>query len=219
MAGLLFESETAGAESEHSAWSGSELPDTVKHVAHLARQGFCSEWLLQERHPCGEDAVMNNGVVGVTRDVQHLHFGTQCEQTLSELTTAHLLEDHVGEQQVDLALMAFAHQQRFAAMPRLQHVISVFVQNLPHQGAHSVFILNEHDGLAAAAGRLHRLRRSELSRRIDSWQIYLECRADANFAVDPNVATALLDDAIHRGESQASALANFFGGEERFKDS
>ena len=38
------------------------------------------------------------------------------------------------------------------------------------------------------------------------------------FAVDPDVAAALLDDSVDGGQTQARALAALLGGEERLED-
>ena len=40
----------------------------------------------------------------------------------------------------------------------------------------------------------------------------------AHFAVDGDVAAALLDDAVDRGQPEARAFACFFGSEERLED-
>src|SRR5262249_14529980 len=40
----------------------------------------------------------------------------------------------------------------------------------------------------------------------------------AHFAVHSDIATALFDDSVYRGQAEASALAGFFGGEERLKN-
>src|SRR3954466_3585726 len=94
----------------------------------------------------------------------------------------------------------------------------MLVQNLPHEGAYPVFVFHQQHGFSAATSRLQGVSRSEVSRCIHSRQIYLKSRADSKLAVNPNVAAALLDDAVHGGESQPSALTNFFGSEERLED-
>src|SRR5579863_9541097 len=51
------------------------------------------------------------------------------------------------------------------------------------------------------------------SRQVDS-----KDRALARLAVHPNVAAALLHDAVNGGEAEPCALRLFFGGEERLKN-
>src|SRR5882724_2357883 len=46
---------------------------------------------------------------------------------------------------------------------------------------------------------------------IGARQIDLERRAVTDFAVHPDVAAALLDDAVHGGEAEAGAFALWFG--------
>ena len=48
-------------------------------------------------------------------------------------------------------------------------------------------------------------------------EIHLERRAPADFAVDVDAPAALRDDAVHRRQAQARALADLLGGEERFE--
>src|SRR5690242_21840177 len=49
---------------------------------------------------------------------------------------------------------------------------------------------------------------------LDAWQIDLEGGPLPHLAVDPHVPARLLDDAVHRGESETRPLADLLGGEE-----
>ena len=55
-------------------------------------------------------------------------------------------------------------------------------------------------------------------RLLDSRQINPERGSDADFAINVDVAAALLDDAVHHRQPQARSLADAFGGEEGLKD-
>src|SRR2546426_7833780 len=52
---------------------------------------------------------------------------------------------------------------------------------------------------------------------LDSWQVDLERGPLPRLAVHPDVAAALLHDAVHGREPEARALAEFLGGEERLR--
>src|SRR2546426_11168583 len=52
---------------------------------------------------------------------------------------------------------------------------------------------------------------------LDSWQVDLERGPLPRLAVHPDVAAALLHDAVHGREPEARALAEFLGGEERLE--
>src|SRR2546430_17399540 len=48
-------------------------------------------------------------------------------------------------------------------------------------------------------------------------EVDLDGRPVPRLAVDPDVAAALLDDPVHRGEAEAGALPDFLGREERLR--
>src|SRR5208337_2028509 len=53
---------------------------------------------------------------------------------------------------------------------------------------------------------------------IDAGDIDFEASAFTKFAVDPDEAATLLDNAVDRGQAQSGALPFFLGGEEGFED-
>src|SRR4029077_2179497 len=90
---------------------------------------------------------------------------------------------------------------------------------LTHQLADLFFVLDEQDGLGPRKGPLRRVfgficGGSLLDRR----EVDLYASAMTGFAVDNDLATALLDDAVNRGEAQSCALPLSFGGEEGLKN-
>ena len=86
-------------------------------------------------------------------------------------------------------------------------------------GPHRRLVLDQQKRLPTAARTRRRgwLRRN---RRLfgHAWQVDADVRAAARCAREPNVAAALLHDAVHRGETQAGALALWLGREERLED-
>src|ERR1700685_2837231 len=53
--------------------------------------------------------------------------------------------------------------------------------------------------------------------RFDSGKVNFERSPAAHLTVDPDVPSTLLHDSIHRGQTEAGAFAEFFGGEEGIK--
>src|SRR5205807_2134273 len=84
-------------------------------------------------------------------------------------------------------------------------------------GAHLVLVFRKENGFAAAAGPGQR-RLDRILRILDSGQIDLEGGSLAGFAVHPDAAAALLDDAIDGRESEPRPLARLFRGEEGLED-
>src|SRR5689334_21472499 len=114
--------------------------------------------------------------------------------------------------------MALTHKQRITTMTRLKNVVPVPVQDLAHEGAHTILIFNEQYRLAATTCRLLRTSRGNFSGRVHGRQIDFKCRSDSHFGIHPDVTAALLDDSINRREPETGAFADFFRREERFED-
>jgi hypothetical protein len=108
MADQVFESEMKEGKSEQSALGRGE-GGTVQNIPDLPSQGFGREWLLQEGNAGVQDAMVDDGVVRIARDVQHLHFWTHFDQAFGEFASAHLLQHDIGKQQIDFPGMALAH--------------------------------------------------------------------------------------------------------------
>src|SRR5438270_9631832 len=134
---------------------------------------------------------MNDCIIGVAGNIKHFHLWTKFEQALCEFASAHLLENDISEQHIDLALMSLAHEQSFTAVACFEHVVSMLVQNLTHERTHSVFIFYQENCFTAAARGLLRTRERDLHCRIDSRQVDLECGSAANLAIYPNIPTTL----------------------------
>src|SRR5271155_4317396 len=90
------------------------------------------------------------------------------------------------------------------------HGVAGHFQILAGEFAHTFFIFNQQDCFRALRQRL------TLDSAVAPWsallvpdarQVHLETRSAAWFAIDPHIAAALLDDAVHGGEAEASALA------------
>ena len=101
-----------------------------------------------------------------------------------------------------------------------EHGVSLTLQVLAGELAHGGFIFHQQDGFVAGRDLRdwdRRLGSDEFSTGRDPRQIDLERRSPAGFAVHPDVAAALLDDAVNGGEAEAGALDSL-GGEKRLED-
>ncbi len=111
-------------------------------------------------------------------------------------------------------------RQADAVPPRCgeQQRVAVFLEHPARQVPHRGFILREEDGLGAAQRAGRWLRSGDrLARQLDARQVDLERGAPPRLAVHPDVAAALLHDAVHGREAEARTFAEFLGGEERLE--
>lgn len=73
----------------------------VQDGANLSRESGEREWLREEGEIRVVTAVMNNGVCGVTGNIQHAHLGMITGQALSKLHAAATGKHHIGKQKID----------------------------------------------------------------------------------------------------------------------
>src|SRR5712691_6720974 len=79
-------------------------------------------------------------------------------------------------------------------------------------------VLDDQDRLATAGRPALLGTGRDVGWRGDPRQIDLEARAVTRLRVDGDVAAALLDDAVHRGEAEPCSLADFLGRKERLEE-
>src|SRR5215831_151983 len=82
----------------------------IERLANALGEGSGREGLLQERGARAEYAMADDRVVGVARHVQHAEVGPEGTQPLGKLAATHPRHDHVGEQEIERALMPLADQ-------------------------------------------------------------------------------------------------------------
>ena len=190
---------------------GHRLPavSSAQDLPHLPRERAGRDRLLEKGDARVEDAVLEDGVVGVAGHEEHLHLRPQRREALGELPPAHAGHHDVGQQQVDLRPVLLADEQRLAAVRRLEHDVAVAPKDASAR--------------RRAPGRRPRRAGSSRCPRPDSGggrcdgatcggtadarEVDLERRALARLAVDPDVPPALLDDPEDRREPEARALA------------
>ena len=83
------------------------------------RQGRGGKGLLQEGHAFVQDALMDDGILGVGGGKKNLGAGLECSDTIGQLFTAHMRHDDIGEQQINVADVSLLLQaQSFDAVGR-----------------------------------------------------------------------------------------------------
>src|ERR687892_1742453 len=198
----------AGALSELRGWGDIEhLPDRVGERARVER-------LLEERP--GDDSV-GNGPLRVARHVDDLDAGSRRGEALHQLEAAHLRHDHVGDDEVDGAVVVSCDRERLATGPGGQDGVAPAAQVPTDQVAHDLLVLDDQHGLGSPARGWQRRSGGGVDRLLDPGKVDLEGRPLARLAVDPDEAAALLDDPVHGGEPESGPLSDLLRGEERLE--
>ena len=174
---------------------------SVEHLAHLARELGRRVGLLDERIELA--AASSDRFAGVTGHEEHSHTREPAEDPLGEVEPVHLRHDQIGEQEVDRPVVVLGQPEGCLGAFGGEHGVAVAAQDAGSQHAHGLLVLGDQDRLGAR-------RRDELERRLglggpsasEAGQVDLEARA-CRFAVDPDVAAALLDDPVDGRESEA----------------
>src|SRR5258708_40026990 len=97
-------------------------------------------------------------------------------------------------------------------------MIAARLEDSSNQGSYVVLVLGHENGLGPAERRSCRRNGGRrLSRPRNAREVDLERRPNAELTIDPDVTTRLLDDPIHRRQSQPGPLSSLLGCEERLE--
>ncbi|MDB5746282.1 MAG: hypothetical protein JWP72_1130 [Massilia sp.] len=121
--------------------------------------------------------------------------------------------DDVGEEHVDPLVLVQDGSRRIPVV-RPQHAIAQLRQHIGRGGLDREVVLDHEHRFRAARDLARRHVEGLFFGPVRARQVDLDCRARTDFAVDLDVATALLDEAKGHGEAEARALALAPGGEE-----
>ena len=180
----------------------------VEDLADLADQRVERERLLQEGvRPPSSTRGSPMRLVGVARHVDDLHVGPRRQQPLGERRTAHLRHHDVGDQQIDRAVVRLAATlERLDAVARpsargsrVPSATRAIRSRTPSSSSTSSSVSLPR-GVDAGLGRRARL--DGVDGSADPRQVDADARAHLRLAVDPDVAVALLDDAVDRREAR-----------------
>src|SRR5882762_500439 len=132
-------------------WSASGRFWTVQHLSDLPRQRVRHERLLEEGDAGVQDALADHRVVCITGRVEYLHAGPLRGQPLGELAAAHAGHHDVGHEDIDPAAVAGGELQRGRPVGGLEHPVAACLEATAGQRAHRRRVLDQQDGLVAAA--------------------------------------------------------------------
>jgi len=158
--------------------------------------------------------VAQHGIVNVSGYKKHLDAGTFVYEALHKFISAHPRHHHVGDEEIDGVMKGLALLQRFKPVLAWDDLIAVEGKHLHDELANHPLVLGQKNGFGAAQGRSRRFQRNSLGDFIVTRQIDLDGGTLPQFAVAPDVAPALFNDAMHSGQTQSRAFALFFGREE-----
>jgi len=85
----------------------------VQDLADFAQDRIGCERLLKEGRTGVQYAVMDDGVICVTRHIKDLHVCAGESQMLSQLSATHPGHHHVGQHKVDCSLVLLTHADSF----------------------------------------------------------------------------------------------------------
>ena len=191
----------------------------VERLSYADGEVFGGERLLQEGIGRVAEARLELVALGVAGHVDDAHVGVDRGDPLRQLEPAQVGHDHVGQHQVNAVLGPVENAERLAPVPRLQHDVALVGENAGGERPDGVFVLDQQDGLAAA----HRRGRPILHRvgqlvGADAGEADLEAAALVGRGIHPDVAPALHDDAVHRGQAEAGVERGGLGREERLEE-
>src|SRR6266436_1944913 len=126
----------------------------AEDLVDLEGQRVRREGLGEEGHARAQDAVADDGIIGIAGHVEHFHIRTQGLEPLGELAAAHLRHDDVGDHEVDGALVALADLERLDAVAGLEDIVAVHLEDLSDDRPDAQGVLDEEDGLGALRRRL-----------------------------------------------------------------
>ena len=140
---------------------------------------------------------------------------------VGQFAPGHSRHDDIGQQQVNGAGMSIGDQDCGRGVAGIEHGVSLALQVFAGETQHGDFVFDQQNGFAAWVDVV-RLRpqvapQPLLRSHCHPRQVNLERCSLAGLAVDPDVASALLDDAVDRGKAESRALRSF-GAEKRFED-
>ena len=198
---------------------GGNGVSSVQRLSDVPHEVGGGKRLLYERQAAAYTRGHRRDLLGVARHVQHpepRHAKLQAGQQLGPATSRH---DDVGHHEVDRRGVLREHPLGFGAIGRLQHAIAGIVEDPLGQMTHADLVFYQQHRLRGAFDRQTRRRFRHHGRAVAAaaWQVDVERRPTARFAVHPDVPLALLDDAVGRRQAEAGPLADLFGGEKRFE--
>ena len=160
-----------------------------------------------------------NKAVGITRHVEHFHSRLARKQLFCQHPAVHTRHDDIGKQEIKFSSEACGQFQGLFTVLCRQHTESAAFKKGLRQLSQGIGVLHQKNGFRAAqffSGVGYRRIYYQLTHMLG--EINLKGRTLPQRTVHPNIAVALLNDAVHRGKPQPRTFAPLLGGEKGFKD-
>ena len=137
---------------------------------------------------------------------------------LRDFLAEHVRHDDVGDEQVDLALVAAGDVEGFRAVGRGDHLVAVAGEDPLGDLAQGFLVLDDQDGLSPGRALVGRgLGRQRTAASVVTGSVMLKVVPAAGFGVDPDVAVGLGEDPVDGGQAEPGSAAVGLGGEERLE--
>src|SRR5262249_34440863 len=153
-----------------------------------------------------------NGVLGVARHIKNPDFRMIRRDRHGQFASVHSGHDNIGEEQIDCLLMSLDDLQGGSAVFGFENLVALRLQVLPCQAPQVGFIFDQQNrflSLLGARKTKRLLRGSALFLAVDTREISAERRTAPRLAIDENVSSALLHDAVNGRKAKAGPLCAF----------
>src|SRR3984885_6582430 len=191
----------------------------VEGLANFLQKLLRRVGLAYEGAVFGQALADQHSIVGVTGHIQDAHFAAGAAKNVGEFGAAHFRHDYIGDEQVNRFDVFGGDLHGVGPGVCGEDDVSTFPQNFANQISHDRFILDEQDSFRPSAGCGARQRgNSAFGEIAGTWQVDSERGALAWLAGNRDAASTLFYNAVNGGEAEATALADFLGGEERLEN-
>lgn len=123
-----------------------------EYFAYFTGKGFWRERFLQECQARLQNALVDDRVIGVTRDVKHLHCGARSHQASGQLRSADSRHDHIGHHQMNPARVPLGNLDGLRSARSQQDHVACFFQGSPRDLKQSCVVLDDQNRLASLSG-------------------------------------------------------------------
>src|ERR1035437_2555833 len=192
------------------------LPNIVKDATNLDEKELLRERLFEKRDLLARGRTEHRP--RVARHIEHRQSGAKLLDPGCNFFTEHQRHDHIGQEQVDHSRVTFDQGNRLGAVRTRQYNVAIARKDPPHHVSQSVLVFNDKNRLGPVEIASFSGGRTDCRSPVGGREQYSTGRPDTGFGVELDLPTGLNNDSEHRRQSEAGALAEGLGREERLKD-
>ena len=198
--------------------SGGLSQSVVEQRPDPTEEALGGEGLLEKRGSRSQQTLMNDRIVGVPRHEENPGLGmAPCDRS-GEVRTVHSGQHDVRKEQVQARRVLMSAGHRFTWLGGFQHRVAVETQGLGDDVSNPRVILDQEHRLRSGRRWLNTAAHDWIYGLVHTRQVDFEDASHADFAVDIDVAAALVDDAVHRGKPESGSLSHLLGRIDGFED-